>query len=131
MKSVKPGRGPSFMGGIGYVFGVFFCIFWTVMANQMGAPVFFSIFGVLGILACAASAIYQFMNATRKKRFSAFDITTDGEEPDPLNERFSEEPARDIREAARDDIAFCPYCGEKVEEGYRYCRKCGKELPNG
>ena len=25
---------------------------------------------------------------------------------------------------------FCPYCGAKAEEGYEYCRRCGKKLPD-
>ena len=23
----------------------------------------------------------------------------------------------------------CPYCGEPVEEGYKFCSECGKKLP--
>lgn len=32
MKSVKPGRGPSFMNGVGYVAAAVFGIFWMILA---------------------------------------------------------------------------------------------------
>ncbi len=40
MKSIKPGRGPSMMSGIAGIGAVVFGIFWTIMAVQMGAPIF-------------------------------------------------------------------------------------------
>ena len=36
MKSVKPGRGPSFMNGVGYVAAAVFGIFWMIMAGGIG-----------------------------------------------------------------------------------------------
>jgi len=36
MKSIKPGRGPSMMGGIAGVFVAVFGVFWTIMATAMG-----------------------------------------------------------------------------------------------
>lgn len=130
MKSVKPGRGPSFIGGVMCLLISVFGVFWTITAGQFGAPPLMTVFGAGFVLIGIGLAIYQFMNATRKKRFSSFDITSDGEEPDPLNERFGEVTARAIRDAVGGETAFCPYCGEKTEEGYRYCRKCGKALPD-
>lgn len=129
MKSVKPGRGPSFMGGIMCLLFSVFGVLWTISAGRIGAPSIMTIFGVGFVLLGIGMAIYEFMNATRKKRFSLYDITSDKEEPDPLNERFGEDTARAISDAADGDAAFCPYCGEQAEEGYRYCRKCGKALP--
>lgn len=38
MKSVKPGRGPSFMNGVGYVAAAVFGIFWMILAGGIGAP---------------------------------------------------------------------------------------------
>ena len=37
MKSIKPGRGPSMMGGVGSVIAAIFGVFWTIGAVQMGA----------------------------------------------------------------------------------------------
>ena len=45
MKSMKPGRGPSMMGGVGSVVAIVFGVFWTILAagitsgaSEMGAP---------------------------------------------------------------------------------------------
>ena len=126
MKSVKPGRGPSFMGGVGSLIAVGFGAIWMALAFSMGAPTLFCLFGVLFILMGLANVIYSFVNATGKKRFSVFDITEDGEEEDPLNERFG---VKRETKAPDGETVYCLYCGEKAEQGYRYCRKCGKELP--
>ena len=93
MKSIKPGRGPSMMGGFGSVFSVIFGIFWTILAASMtrGAGligIIFPLFGVLFIIIGVFNAIYHFKNASGKNRYSAYDITDEDEEPDPLNERF-------------------------------------------
>ncbi len=98
------------------------------MAASMGAPIIFPLFGVGFVVLAVVQGLYSFMNATGKKRFSAFDITSDAEEPDPLNERFG---GRDLQTPPETGAAaaFCPYCGERAQESYRYCRKCGKELP--
>ena len=45
MKSIKPGRGPSMMGGVVGIFMIGFGILWTVIAAQ--ASGIFAIFGVL------------------------------------------------------------------------------------
>ena len=54
----------------------------------MGAPAFFPIFGVIFIIMGIVQAAYNYKNATGKNRYSSFDITEDGEEPDPLEQRF-------------------------------------------
>ena len=128
MKSVKPGRGPSFMGGIGGIAAGVFGIIWTISASSMGAPGIFTAFGVVFILLAVGSAIYNLLNAAGKKRFSAFDITDGDEEPDPLNERFGRNGQTTPR-ADADGDGFCPYCGAKTQDAYRYCEQCGKELP--
>ena len=74
MKHIKPGRGPSAMGALGSVIAVVFGIFWTVSAASMGAPISFSIFGVLFVIVGIVQAVYNFKNAAGKKRYSAFDI---------------------------------------------------------
>ena len=53
MKSVKPGRGPSMMGGIIGIFVALFGVFWTVMAIASGAAImapFGIIFVVIAII---------------------------------------------------------------------------------
>ena len=132
MKSIKPGRGPSGLGFIGSVFGIIFGIFWTIMAASMGAPAFFPIFGVIFIIMGIVQAVYNYKNATGKNRYSSFDITEDGEEPDPLEQRFGGSKYRD--DAAQgsgftSSSSFCPYCGKGVDGGFEYCPKCGKRLP--
>ena len=61
MKHIKPGRGPSAMGALGSVIAVVFGIFWTVSVASMGAPISFSIFGVLFVIVgiVAESALWR------------------------------------------------------------------------
>ena len=129
MKSIKPGRGPSAMGGIGSVFGVLFGIVWTLAAAQMGAPVFFVLFGVLFILAGIAQAVYQFRNASGRNRYSEFDIVDSDEEPDPLDRRMHHSPEAPDASRSGTSSRFCPYCGAKVENDFEFCNQCGKKLP--
>ena len=127
MKSIKPGRGPSMMGGIMSIAVGLFGVIWTVLAVNIGGG-FFALFGVVFIIIAVFQAIYHFKNATGKNRHSAFYITDGNEEPDPLNERFGQQ--RDVaRKNNNTGSAFCPYCGTKVEGDYHFCNQCGKELP--
>ena len=128
MKSIKPGRGPSFLGGIVSIVVGLFGIVWTVVASGMGGGIF-ALFGVLFITVAVVTAVYNFKNATGKNRYSAFDITDGDEEPDPLNERFGRETSDSVRSIGDQENVFCPYCGNKVEDGFEYCNKCGKRLP--
>ena len=128
MKSIKPGRGPSMMGGIGAIFAAVFGVIWMIAALSMGAPPLFAAFGVIFIAMAIVNAVYHIKNATGKKRYSAFDITEDGEENDPLNERFGDSQKKT---ESGEKAQFCPYCGTKAEATFLYCTKCGKELPNG
>lgn len=131
MKSIKPGRGPSMMGGIGSVAAVLFGIIWTFAAASMGAPVFFPLFGLVFIGVGIANAVYAFKNATGENRYSTFDIVDSDEESDPLNERFSGQTASkaDGQPGEPGEFAYCPYCGAKLGEGFAFCGKCGKALP--
>lgn len=128
MKSIKPGRGPSALGAWGAIVAVVFGILWTAMAVSMGTPAIMPVFGVLFIITGIITGVYHFKNATGKNRYSSFDITDDGEEPDPLELRFGS-----ADDGVHDDTAraagFCPYCGAPAEAGYEFCRKCGKRLP--
>lgn len=131
MKSIKPGRGPSAMGFFGSIIAVVFGIFWTIMASSIGAPAFFPIFGILFIIMGIIQAVYNFKNATGKNRYSTFDITSDDEETDPLNEMFGNSnynKIKSINNIDNTDTNFCPYCGTKADDDYKFCRKCGKSL---
>ena len=131
MKHIKPGRGPSAMGALGSVIAVVFGIFWTVSAASMGAPISFSIFGVLFVIVGIVQAVYNFKNAAGKKRYSAFDIVDGEEEPDPLNQRFGGQPPEAVDTSGPEGpLRYCPYCGAKLGDSYTFCGHCGKRLPD-
>ena len=132
MKSFKPGRGPSMMGAIMGVGVSLFGVFWCVLAAAMGAW-FMIPFGLIFIGMAVASTVMNYRNATGKNRYSTFDITEDGEEPDPLEQRFGSRRERDewdeTAQPRRAAGRFCPYCGAKQRQDFRYCSSCGRELP--
>lgn len=132
MRSIKPGRGPSMMGGMGAVFAALFGVFWTIGAIGMGA-VFMAPFGLIFICMAVVSAIYNFKNATGENRYSSFDIVDETEEVDPLNERFGAKRTSGTQTFENKgfdaDSEFCPYCGVKVSKEFEFCHKCGKRLP--
>ena len=127
MKSIKPGRGPSFMGGVMSIFVGLFGIVWTIVVASMGGGVF-ALFGIIFVAVAVVQAIYNFKNATGKNRYSAFDITDSSEAPDPLNERFGN-PQATAQKKDDMDNKFCPYCGTPVAGDFEFCNNCGKKLP--
>jgi len=139
MRSVKPGRGPSLMGGVGAVFAALFGIIWIVAASSMGAPPFFALFGVIFVLLAAASAVYNFYNAAARNRMSVLDVTTGEEEPDPIAQAMgyageaaqaesSDDPGRPADGSRQFPGEYCPFCGAKVSADFDYCPKCGKDI---
>ncbi len=131
------------MGVVGSVIGIIFGVFWTALAFAMtrDAPfpmvgVIFPLFGVLFIIMGVASLIYNLNNTVNPNRLSTFDITSDAEEHDPLNQRFgaprgsiSRKPSTSSDENIRKHPgAFCPFCGGAVEPQFDYCPKCGKNI---
>ena len=141
MKSVKPGRGPSMMGGIvGIMLAVFGVVFLIVLINtsnsfglQFGGGFGFSpatlgiVFCIIFIIVAVIIAGYNIVNATKKNRYSVLDITDGREEPDPLNEKFSDEGFN--AQPQYNGNSFCPYCGSKVQGDFEFCNACGKKLP--
>lgn len=126
MKSIKPGRGPSMLSGIVGIFMIGFGVVWTAFASQVSGIV--ALFGVIWTGIAVVTTVYNFKNATGKNRYSAYDITDEHEEPDPLNERFG---VPSSTETPKDEVEnkFCPYCGNPLSEDFEYCNKCGKKLP--
>lgn len=127
MKHIKPGRGPSMMNGFIGIFMIGFGIFWTVLAAQAGGMFIF--FGLMWTGIALVMTIYHFKNAFSKKRYSIIDVTDHTEEPDPLNERFGVQLDDNKKDDDDLDNSYCPFCGSKVDGEYKYCNKCGKELP--
>lgn len=112
------------MGGVMGIFMIGFGIVWTVLASNGGG--IFALFGVLWTGMAVVMTVYNFKNATGKNRYSAYDITDEHEEPDPLNEIFGGQSAQ-----GKPDVEnkFCPYCGTPLAQDFEYCNKCGKKLP--
>lgn len=125
MKSIKPGRGPSLMGGVMSILIGLLGVGWTIAAAANGGAIF-ALFGIIFIVAAIMQAVYHFKNATSKNRYSDFDITDSGEETDPFNERFG---SSQNYAGTEQEHRFCPYCGTPVGEGYEFCSRCGKKLP--
>lgn len=122
MKHIKPGRGPSMLSGIMGIFMILIGVVWTVIAAQF-SPLF-AIFGIFWTCIAIAITIYNFSNATRRERYSAYDIVDSTEEPDPMNQRFG------VQQKAKTADRFCPYCGSPVVGDFAFCPHCGKKLPN-
>ncbi len=118
MKSIKPGRGPSALSGISFIFAALFGVLWTVLASQIGAPPVFCLFGVLFSVLAVVIGIYNLINATQKNRFSSVDIVDEQEEPDPLNQRFGSE-----NQLPR----YCTLCGAKLPVKANFCPNCGEK----
>lgn len=133
MKSIKRGRGPSMMdGAMSLAVGVF-GVLWTIGSQIMGAGPIFALFGILFVCVAIGQAVYSFSNATRKNRFSEYDIVEGDEEPDLLNRDFQgrTQDTGMIHESddAQAASAFCPYCGARAGKHFEYCNQCGKKLP--
>ncbi len=127
MRSIKRGRGPSFMGGVVSVFVAIFGLVWMGAALSIGAPFPFACAGLVFCGIALADAVYNFKNATSKQRYSEYDIVDSSEESDPLNERFGQAAEQPVS-VSRGEFAFCPYCGTKREKDHVYCGKCGKRI---
>ena len=125
MKSIKPGRGPSMMGGFVGIVVALFGVFWTFAAAMMGGGIF-ALFGVVFVAIAVVNVVYNFRNAFGRNRFSEYDITGEGEEPDPLNIHFG---AQKPGASGVTGGEYCPWCGARIDCTFEFCHKCGKKLP--
>lgn len=133
MKSVKPGRAPSLVSALVSFLMVIIGVAFAVEAFSVS--IFTGIFALVWTGIAVTQMVYHLINALRKKRYSAFDITEEGEEPDPLNERFGaagrqaekheQEPAPASPKKA---ACFCPWCGTSLQKDFLFCPACGKSL---
>ena len=114
------------MGGIIGIAVALFGVFWTVMTIVVEAW-FMTPFGLIFIVIAIINTVYNFKNATGKNRYSQYDITDEGEESDPWDEKFGTD--RDDRPQSVAAAKYCPYYGEKAEKDYKFCSSCGRELP--
>ena len=118
MYSVKPGRGPSFAGG---VVGIFFVIFGICFFAWIpdDSPGFIRAFLIFWILAAAFGVFYNFYNATQPNRVSEVDIVRSGSGPDPVASAFGhvDQPPAAQTTAGGDERSFCPYCGSRLGGG--------------
>ena len=78
MKSVKPGRATSNLGGIAGICAAVFGIIWIILAPRSGH---FKLFGIPFVILAVALAVYHFRNANSENRYSLYDITEDGKSP--------------------------------------------------
>lgn len=134
MYSVKPGRGPSLMGGIAslviMILGL--CFAGEFLNTNPPPPVkaFFVVWVLFGI----SGAIGGFYNAFAKNRFSEHDITKPQTEPDPIAKALGFEQSANVPTQGNippTGINYCPFCGTRVSPDYVCCPVCGKNLPTG
>lgn len=117
------------IGGIMGIAVGLFGVFWTVLAVRVGAGIMVP-FGIIFVVIAVVNTVYCFKNATGQNRYSEFDITDESEESDPWNERFGKKNSPpEVRTDAGSKAKFCPYCGEKADNDFAYCKNCGRKLP--
>lgn len=116
------------MGGIVSIGVTLFGLLWTFLVVSSGGGIF-GLFGLIFVGIGIANTVYNFKNATGKNRYSEFDITENGEEPDPWNERFGT-PSNADKTVYSVGNSFCPYCGQEVQKDFEFCNNCGRKLPD-
>lgn len=122
----------AFTGVISVAGGIIWTIFAFGITGDREFPgSIFPLFGIIFIIGGIGHVIYNLRNATGRDRYSTFDIVDEGEEPDPLNQRFGR---RDVGiplkiTPTEADNEFCPYCGKELEPDFEFCPRCGRDLP--
>ncbi|MBR1759339.1 MAG: zinc ribbon domain-containing protein [Lachnospiraceae bacterium] len=123
-----------------------FGIVWTIAAIQMDDPLFASL-GVFFIVASVASVAMNIRNIIRVEgeiRMEEAKLEEEVSEATEVLHRMypvfvaseategetsETSEVADLPKAVEEPTNYCPYCGAKTEEGYLYCRVCGKKLP--
>ena len=123
MKSIKPGRGPSMMGGIVGIIMICIGVVWTVIAFNAFPPL--GLFGICWTCIAVVTTVYNFKNATGENRYSQFDIVDSDEESDPLNDKYGKKTTESKDGNSK---SYCPYCGNKVQNDHKFCNNCGNKL---
>ena len=146
MRHIKRGRGPAWMNALGGILGLVVLVGMCSQMSNIGNPTFpggspfagapsgipnffFMVIGVMFIV-IIANVCYSIYNATAENRTSEYDITDSNEEPDPLDPSHRGQ----VHLASREDQPsttgrlFCPHCGARVGEDFKFCPKCGKEI---
>ncbi len=129
MKSIKQGRGNSFISGFICIFAALFGLFWTITVIGSGGGMF-GLFGLLFVAIGILNAVRSFRNAFGKNRESEFDIVDETEEIDPWNERFGPVNSQNGSDSYSVGNSYCPYCGNQVQKNFEFCNNCGKRLPD-
>lgn len=97
----------------GGVFMLLFGLVWTSEASSIGAPPFFSLFGILFM----AFAVWMIVSALRP-----------GKKTPPAGADPAKPPAAPDLDEHHEYSGYCPYCGSPVEKGHGFCSVCGKRL---
>lgn len=125
MKQIRRGKGPSAMGGAMSVLVALFGVVWTILTLRMGAG-FMALFGVFFVVFAVMQAVYQFANASGKRRDSLYEIVDEEEEKKPPAEAPKVLPPSPAKAGVG---RYCPYCGEAVQADFAFCSGCGRKLP--
>jgi len=129
MKRIKPGRGPSALTFIGSLIAIIFGLIWIATVIYLGKkendlPTPLLLFGALFILIGVINAVYAYINAFGKKRFSLMDVVEPSEEGEP-----NEPDEKTLNKTGQESgLNYCPHCGNPVKESFVFCPKCGKTL---
>lgn len=114
MKSIKPGRGYSLVGGIaGICVALIGGIGWISIASRINSMMIIP--GILFMVFALIISALNFKNAFSEKRTSIIDIVEEEEHGAPF--------------APPGECSFCPYCGTAAESDYEFCKNCGRKLP--
>ncbi len=109
-KDRRAGRNVSIAAS---VFGLIFAIFWCVTAAAMDAG-FMLIFGIPFAAFMGCRLVLCLRLAGKKDR------------PEPWEQ--PDRPQQTPRQPSAASRAFCPYCGEALQDTFAFCPRCGRRL---